>query len=61
MGAEPTWIPSFDDFPLTSVEAKGDLFRQAADERWRIALSHEPFRPIGRLEREGTAFRYVAD
>jgi glyoxylase-like metal-dependent hydrolase (beta-lactamase superfamily II) len=59
--AEPTWLPSFDDFPLRSVEVKRDLFSRAADERWRIALSHEPVRPIGRLEREGAAFRYVAD
>lgn len=59
--AEPTWLPSFDDFPLRSVEAKRELFARAAAERWRIALSHEPVRPIGRLEREGDAFRYVAD
>lgn len=59
--AEPTWLPSFDDFPLRSVEAKRELFSRAADERWRIVLSHEPVQPIGRLEREGTAFRYVAD
>jgi len=59
--ADPTWLPSFDDFPLRSVEAKEELFSQAADERWRIALSHEPSRPIGRLERAATNFRYVAD
>lgn len=59
--AEPTWLPSFDDYPLRSVEAKRELFSRAADERWRIALSHEPVHPIGRLKREGTAFRYVAD
>jgi len=59
--AEPTWLPSFDDFPLRSVEAKRELFSRAADQRWRIALSHEPVQPIGRLEREGTAFRYIAD
>jgi glyoxylase-like metal-dependent hydrolase (beta-lactamase superfamily II) len=59
--AEPTWLPSFDDFPLRSVEVKGELFAQAADERWRIALSHEPLRPIGRLEHDGPGFRYIAD
>ncbi len=59
--AEPTWLPSFDDFPLRSVEAKRELFSRAADERWRIALSHEPVRPIGRIKREGIGFRYVAD
>ncbi len=59
--AELTWLPSFDDFPLRSVEAKRELFSRAADERWRIALSHEPIRPIGRIGREGIGFRYVAD
>lgn len=59
--AEPTWLPSFDDFPLDSVDVKRDLFAQAADERWRIALSHEPVAPIGRLARDGDGFRYVAD
>lgn len=59
--AEPTWLPSFDDFPLRSVDAKRELFSRAADERWRIVLSHEPVHPIGRLERDGAAFRYIAD
>jgi glyoxylase-like metal-dependent hydrolase (beta-lactamase superfamily II) len=59
--AEPTWLPSFDDFPLRSVEVKRDLFSRAVDDGWRVALSHEPIRPIGRLEREGVGFRYVAD
>ena len=59
--ANPTWLPSFDDFPIESVDAKRELFAQAADERWRIVLSHEPVRPIGRIDREGAAFRYVPD
>jgi glyoxylase-like metal-dependent hydrolase (beta-lactamase superfamily II) len=59
--ANPTWLPSFDDFPLDSVEVKRDLFARAADERWRIVLSHEPVRPIGRIERDGAGFRYVPD
>ncbi len=59
--ANPTWLPSFDDFPLDSVDAKRDLFARAADERWRIALSHEPVRPIGRIGRDGTGFRFAPD
>ncbi len=59
--AEPTWLPSFDDFPLESVPAKVDLFTQAADEGWRVALSHEPVRPTGRIRRAGGSFRFVAD
>jgi glyoxylase-like metal-dependent hydrolase (beta-lactamase superfamily II) len=59
--ARVTWLPSFDDFPLDSVDVKAGLFARAADERWRVVLSHEPLRPIGRIEREATDFRYVAD
>ena len=33
-GANPRWVSAFDDYPLTSVQVKTDLFRQAADERW---------------------------
>lgn len=59
--ANPTWLPSFDDFPLDSVLVKQHLFERAADERWRVVLSHEPERPIGRIEREEAGFRYVPD
>jgi glyoxylase-like metal-dependent hydrolase (beta-lactamase superfamily II) len=58
--ANPRWITSFDDFPLTSVEVKGRLFAQAADEGWTMVLSHEQDQPIGRLERDRDRFRYVS-
>ncbi len=57
----PTWLPSYDDFPLDSVEVKTELFEQAVEEGWRIVLSHEPDRPIGRIVRDGDGFRYVPD
>ena len=56
--ANPRWIPSFDDFPLTSVEVKANLFRQAAEEDWTVVLSHEPRRPIGRLRADRDRFRF---
>lgn len=56
--ANPRWIPSFDDFPLTSVEVKASLFRQAAEEGWTVVLSHEPRRPIGRLHPDRDRFRF---
>ncbi len=58
---QPTWLPSFDDFPIDSVEVKADLFRRAAAENWRIVLSHEPERPIGRIRRRGDRYEYVPD
>ncbi len=56
--ANPRWVPSFDDFPLTSVEVKGSLFRRAAEERWTVVLSHEPRRPVGRLVADRDRFRF---
>jgi glyoxylase-like metal-dependent hydrolase (beta-lactamase superfamily II) len=56
--ANPRWVPSFDDFPLTSVEVKASLFRQATEERWTVVLSHEPRRPIGRFSAERDRFRF---
>ena len=56
--ANPRWVPSFDDFPLTSVEVKASLFRQAVEERWTVVLSHEPRSPIGRLVADRDRFRF---
>ncbi len=56
--ANPRWITSFDDFPLDSVAMKGDLFARAAEEDWLIALSHEPFTPIGRLTPDRDRYRF---
>jgi len=56
--ANPRWVTAFDDFPLDSVDAKGELFARAAVEGWRIALSHEPATPIGRLTPDRDRFRF---
>jgi glyoxylase-like metal-dependent hydrolase (beta-lactamase superfamily II) len=56
--ANPRWVTAFDDFPLDSVEVKGELFARAADEEWLIVLSHEPVTPIGRLSPDRDRFRF---
>jgi glyoxylase-like metal-dependent hydrolase (beta-lactamase superfamily II) len=56
--ANPRWVPSFDDFPLTSVEVKASLFAQAAEEGWTVVLSHEPRQPVGRLVADRARFRF---
>ena len=58
--ANPRWVTAFDDFPLTSVEVKATLFRQAADEGWTVVLSHEPRQPVGRFRRDGERIRFEA-
>jgi len=56
--ANPRWVTAFDDFPLDSVEVKGDLFARATEDGWLIALSHEPVTPIGRLTPDRDRFRF---
>ncbi|HEX5451557.1 MAG TPA: hypothetical protein VFW86_04140, partial [Candidatus Limnocylindrales bacterium] len=56
--ANPRWLPAFDDFPLTSVDVKARLFRQAVEEDWTIVLSHEPRVPIGRLLDDRGRYRF---
>jgi glyoxylase-like metal-dependent hydrolase (beta-lactamase superfamily II) len=58
--ANPRWVTSFDDFPLDSVEVKGELFARAAAEGWLIVLSHEPKTPVGRLVADRDRFRFEA-
>ena len=56
--ANPRWVTSFDDFPLDSVEVKGELFARAAEERWLVALSHEPVTPVGHLAPDRDRYRF---
>jgi len=56
--ANPRWVTAFDDFPLHSVEVKGALFAQAADEGWLVVLSHEAVTPVGRLQRDRDRFAF---
>ena len=56
--ANPRWVTAFDDFPLDSVEMKGELFARAAADGWLIALSHEPLTPIGRLTPDRDRYRF---
>jgi glyoxylase-like metal-dependent hydrolase (beta-lactamase superfamily II) len=58
--ANPRWVTSFDDFPLDSVEVKGELFARAAAEDWLVVLSHEPLTPIGRLTPDRDRYRFDA-
>jgi glyoxylase-like metal-dependent hydrolase (beta-lactamase superfamily II) len=56
--ANPRWVPSFDDFPLTSVEVKASLVRRATEEGWTVVLSHEPRRPVGRFVADRDRYRF---
>ena len=56
--ANPRWVTAFDDFPLDSVEVKGELFARAAEEDWLVVLSHEPLTPVGRLRPDRDRYRF---
>jgi glyoxylase-like metal-dependent hydrolase (beta-lactamase superfamily II) len=56
--ANPRWVTAFDDYPLDSVDRKAELFAQAAEGRWLIALSHERTTPIGRLTPDRDRYRF---
>ena len=58
--ANPRWVTSFDDFPLDSVTAKGELFRRAVDDDWIVVLSHEVRAPVGKLTPDRDRFRFDA-
>ena len=56
--ANPRWVTAFDDFPLDSVDRKAELFAQAAEEGWLVALSHEADDPVGRLVADRDRYRF---
>ncbi len=56
--ANPRWVTAFDDFPLDSVEVKGELFRRAVEDDWIVALSHEVRSPVGKLTPDRDRFRF---
>ncbi len=56
--ANPRWVTAFDDFPLDSVEVKGELFRRAVEDDWIVVLSHEARMPVGRLVPDRDRYRF---
>ena len=58
--ANPRWVTAFDDFPLDSVEVKGELFAQAADEGWTSSCPTSGARPSAGSSRDRDRFRVRA-
>ena len=56
--ANPRWVTAFDDYPLDSVDRKAQLFAQAAEGQWLVALSHELKAPVGRLVPDRDRYRF---
>ena len=51
------WTSAFDDYPIAAVEARNELVRRAADERWWCYFTHDPGELPVRVERTEKGFR----
>jgi glyoxylase-like metal-dependent hydrolase (beta-lactamase superfamily II) len=51
------WIMGYDVEPLVTLESKRALLRRAADERWLLVSTHDPFTPWGYAVSDGKQVR----
>jgi glyoxylase-like metal-dependent hydrolase (beta-lactamase superfamily II) len=51
------WIMGYDVEPLVTLESKRALLRRAADERWLLVSTHDPFTPFGYVAHDGKQTR----
>ena len=51
------WIMGYDVEPLVTLETKRALLRRAADERWLLVSTHDPFTPWGYAASDGKQTR----
>lgn len=58
--AHPEWQPLSDMDGAQAVESRRRLLDMAATNRLQLASYHIPFPGIGRVERHGTAYRWVS-
>jgi glyoxylase-like metal-dependent hydrolase (beta-lactamase superfamily II) len=58
--ARPEWLFRWDDDADLATQSRHRVFEMAADQRLTIVGFHLPFPGVGRVEREGTGFRFVA-
>jgi glyoxylase-like metal-dependent hydrolase (beta-lactamase superfamily II) len=51
------WIMGYDVEPLTTLETKRRILKQAVDENWLLIFEHDATVPWGRVEHDGKAYR----
>lgn len=51
--ANPLWVMSYDNFPLTSVKEKERWLGEAGKNGWWLTFYHDPFLLAGKLDGEG--------
>lgn len=55
------WIMGFDVFPLTTMETRKRIYRQAVEEEWLLFLEHDPQVPVGYLREQNGRFIFEPD
>lgn len=55
----PEWIMGPDQVPDLAVATRQQLLARAADEKIRLLVHHFPFPGLGRITRDGDAYRYI--
>jgi glyoxylase-like metal-dependent hydrolase (beta-lactamase superfamily II) len=51
------WIMGYDVEPLTTLETKRRILKQAVEENWLLIFEHDATVPWGRVEHDGKAYR----
>ena len=51
------WIMGYDVEPLTTLETKRRILKQAVEEKWLMIFEHDATVPWGRVEHDGKAYR----
>lgn len=51
------WIMSYDLYPVTTLETRKRLYREALDKEWTLMFEHDANRPFGKLTEEGGVYR----
>ncbi len=55
----PTWVAAFDLYPLTVIENKTRLLRQAVDEGWWCGFAHDPNLAFARIGQDNKGRFYI--
>lgn len=52
-------IMAYDLYPLTVLETKTGILEDAVRKGWRFVFEHDPYRPLGGIEKSGSRFKAV--
>lgn len=55
----PEWFMEVDQIPDVAVATRQQLLARAADEKIPVLVHHFPFSGLGRISRDGDAYRYI--